>query len=87
MPKRIALGILRGANAKPTGVRDPTGETTPRTYLFDDAFSPTWDESILNRTNSSEGRPCGGGWRGRFNACMPSTTQLSHGAKDFLSQC
>jgi hypothetical protein len=45
---RIALAMARGANAGKPGVRDPTGETVPRTYVFDDAFSPNWDESIMD---------------------------------------
>jgi glycosyltransferase involved in cell wall biosynthesis len=44
----IALGVLRGANAGKPVVRDPSGATAPRHYLFDDAFSATWDESMLN---------------------------------------
>lgn len=50
---KIALAVLRGLNAGKTIVRDPSGATAPRNYLFDDAFSPTWDESILNSTDSS----------------------------------
>jgi glycosyltransferase involved in cell wall biosynthesis len=34
-------------------LRDPSGETAPRNYVFEDAFSPNWDESILNRSDSS----------------------------------
>ena len=45
---KIALAVARGANAGKNNVRDPSGETAPRTYVFDEAFSVTWDESILN---------------------------------------
>ena len=44
---RIALAVARGANAGQTWERDPSGETVPRGYLFDEAFSTSWDESIL----------------------------------------
>lgn len=50
---KIALGVLRGVNAGKTRLRDPSGETAPRNYLFEEAFAPTWDESILNSTDSS----------------------------------
>lgn len=49
---KVALGILRGVNAGKTRLRDPSGATAPRNYLFDEAFAPTWDESILNGTDS-----------------------------------
>ena len=45
---KIALAVARGANAGKNNVRDPSGETIPRTYVFDEAFSVSWDESILN---------------------------------------
>jgi glycosyltransferase involved in cell wall biosynthesis len=54
---KIALAVVRGLNAGKTRLRDPSGETAPRTYLFDEAFSPTWDESILNSTDSSRMAP------------------------------
>lgn len=44
---KIALAVVRGLNAAKTRLRDPSGEMAPRTYLFDEAFSPAWDESIL----------------------------------------
>jgi glycosyltransferase involved in cell wall biosynthesis len=44
---RIALAIARGPAAWKPRPRDPSGETAQRTYLFDDAFAPTWDESNL----------------------------------------
>jgi glycosyltransferase involved in cell wall biosynthesis len=50
---RIALAIARGRNAGKPRLRDSSGETVPRMYLFDEAFSPAWDESILSGTDSS----------------------------------
>ncbi len=50
---KIALTIARGANAGKTLLRDPSGETCPRGYLFDEAFSPVWDEAILDRASTS----------------------------------
>jgi glycosyltransferase involved in cell wall biosynthesis len=50
---RIALGVLRGANAGRNTSRDPSGETIPRGYLFDEAFCQSWDESILGGADSS----------------------------------
>jgi glycosyltransferase involved in cell wall biosynthesis len=50
---KIALAIARGTNAGRSKVRDPSGETQPRSYVFDDAFDPAWDEGILNRADSS----------------------------------
>ena len=51
---KIALGVLRGANAGKTILRDPSGEAAPRNYLFDDAFSPAWDESITHSSDPSK---------------------------------
>jgi glycosyltransferase involved in cell wall biosynthesis len=50
---RIALALARGRNAGKARLRDPSGITSPRTYLFDEAFSPTWDEASLSSTKSS----------------------------------
>jgi glycosyltransferase involved in cell wall biosynthesis len=50
---RIALAIARGPNAGKAALRDPSGETVPRSYVFDDAFSPNWDESILDGVDQS----------------------------------
>jgi glycosyltransferase involved in cell wall biosynthesis len=50
---RVALAVARGPNAGQTRLRDPSGATTPRTYLFDEAFCASWDESILSGTNAS----------------------------------
>jgi glycosyltransferase involved in cell wall biosynthesis len=49
---RIALAIARGAGAGSTAPRDPSGETAQRSYLFDEAFSPVWDESIIPNAGS-----------------------------------
>jgi glycosyltransferase involved in cell wall biosynthesis len=45
---RIALALMRGdRNRASQRPRDPTGETAPRVYLFDEMFEPRYDESIL----------------------------------------
>jgi glycosyltransferase involved in cell wall biosynthesis len=49
----IALAVARGSNAGAPKLRDPSGATVPRAYLFDEAFALSWDESILNRADSS----------------------------------
>jgi glycosyltransferase involved in cell wall biosynthesis len=51
---RIALAVLRGPSARSERVRDPTGERAGRGYVFDEKFSPVWDETLLDtaRTNS-----------------------------------
>ncbi len=54
---RIALAIARSANTRQTGLRDPSGDTAPRAYVFDDAFSPNWDESILEHAESPKIAP------------------------------
>lgn len=44
--RRVALGIVKGPGD--AGARgDPSGRTAPRDNVFDSAFSPSWDESIL----------------------------------------
>jgi glycosyltransferase involved in cell wall biosynthesis len=44
----MAIAILRGPYGPASArVRDETGETAPRTYLFDEQFAPRYDESIL----------------------------------------
>jgi glycosyltransferase involved in cell wall biosynthesis len=50
---RVAVAIARGAKAGQSVVRDPSGDTVPRTYLFDEAFDPAWDESILHNAAAS----------------------------------
>ena len=51
---RIALALLRGPNARRERPRDPTGERAGRAYVFDESFSPVWDETLLDsmRTGS-----------------------------------
>jgi glycosyltransferase involved in cell wall biosynthesis len=49
----VALAVARGANAGAPRPRDPSGATIPRSYLFDDAFSHSWDESILGSGGGS----------------------------------
>jgi hypothetical protein len=43
---RIALAVAKGAGESAT-LQDRSGETAPRSHVFDEAFSPAWDESIL----------------------------------------
>jgi glycosyltransferase involved in cell wall biosynthesis len=54
---KIVLAVARGPNAGKNGLRDPSGATAPRTYLFDEAFCESWDESILNGTAASSRVP------------------------------
>jgi glycosyltransferase involved in cell wall biosynthesis len=54
---KIALGVLKGANAGKAGLRDPSAATAPRNYVFDDAFSPMLDESILGGLDASSRVP------------------------------
>lgn len=51
---KIALAIARGANAGKVAPRDPSAATAPRSYVFDDAFSPVWDESIAGITDAGK---------------------------------
>ena len=46
--RRIALACLRGSGARRERPRDPTGETAPRGYIFDEMFAPVWDETLLD---------------------------------------
>ena len=46
---RIALALARGGRSM---TDDRTGDTKPRTHVFDEAFHPTWDESILSNRNT-----------------------------------
>jgi glycosyltransferase involved in cell wall biosynthesis len=50
---RIALAVSRGAAAGKTRLRDPSGQTAPRWHVFEEAFSPRWDESILHGADAS----------------------------------
>ena len=45
---RIAVALLRGARRASTEPRDRTGATMPRGHLFDETFSPVYDESSLD---------------------------------------
>lgn len=55
--RRIALALLRGRGAGQVQPCDPTGHSAPRTYLFDEQFTPVWDESILEGTASWSREP------------------------------
>jgi glycosyltransferase involved in cell wall biosynthesis len=44
---RVALAIAKGAGEAGTAVADRSGETAPRSHVFDEAFDPAFDESIL----------------------------------------
>jgi glycosyltransferase involved in cell wall biosynthesis len=54
---KVALAVVRGPNAGKTPLRDPSGVAAPRNYLFEEAFSPAWDESISNAADSSSRVP------------------------------
>lgn len=54
---KIALGVLKGANAGQVGLRDPSAASGPRNYVFEDAFSPMMDESILGHLDASSRVP------------------------------
>ncbi len=49
---RIALSIAKGPDAGKAGSLDRSGETAPRSNVFDEAFSPAFDESILDHAGS-----------------------------------
>ncbi len=51
---KIALAFARGPDAGKPRLRDPSGETAPRSYVFDEAFFPKLDESILVGSGSSK---------------------------------
>jgi glycosyltransferase involved in cell wall biosynthesis len=55
--KRIALAVAKDANAGTTRLRDPSGETLPRAFVFDEAFDPAWDVGLLNGSGSSSRLP------------------------------
>lgn len=46
--QRVALALLRGRGAAVTRPRDPSGQSAPRTYIFDEQFDPVWDETLLD---------------------------------------
>ncbi len=47
MTHRIALAVARGASESGNSPQDRSGENAPRSHIFDEAFSPAWDESML----------------------------------------
>jgi glycosyltransferase involved in cell wall biosynthesis len=54
---RIALALLRGPNARRERLCDPTGERASRAYLFDEKFSPVWDETLLDSVRTASRGP------------------------------
>lgn len=52
---RIAFAAEKGPDAGKPMLRDPSGATVPRAYVFDDAFSPAWDESMQDE--AAQGKP------------------------------
>jgi glycosyltransferase involved in cell wall biosynthesis len=52
---RIALAIAKGANAGNGKPRDTSGASAPRSNVFEEAFSPVFDESILRDSGTSGG--------------------------------
>ena len=72
---RIALAVAKGAGAGNAESKDRSGETAPRSHVFDEAFAPAWDDSILHDAPSPGRGLSGGAWAGRSSAGRPSTTQ------------
>jgi glycosyltransferase involved in cell wall biosynthesis len=54
---RIALALLRGPSARRERLRDPTGEQAGRGHVFDEKFSPVWDETLLDRSRTASHGP------------------------------
>ncbi len=54
---RIALALLRGPSARKERLRDPTGEQAGRPYVFDEKFSPVWDETLLDSAPTASRGP------------------------------
>lgn len=54
---RIALALLRGPSARRERLSDPTGERAPRPYVFDEKFSPVWDETLLDSARTASRGP------------------------------
>jgi len=54
---RIALALLRGPSARRARPRDPTGERAGRAYVFDEKFSPVWDETLLDGVRTASKGP------------------------------
>jgi glycosyltransferase involved in cell wall biosynthesis len=54
---RIALAFRRGPSVRTERLRDPTGELAPRPYVFDEKFSPVWDETLLDSVRTTSRGP------------------------------
>jgi glycosyltransferase involved in cell wall biosynthesis len=54
---RIALALLRGPGARRERLPDPTGERAGRAYVFDERFSPVWDEALLDSVRTASRGP------------------------------
>jgi hypothetical protein len=54
---RIALALLRGPGARRERLRDPSGERAGRAYVFDERFSPVWDETLLDTVQTTSRGP------------------------------
>jgi glycosyltransferase involved in cell wall biosynthesis len=54
---RIALAVLRGPSARSERLRDQTGERAVRGYVFDEKFSPVWDETLLDSARTTSRGP------------------------------
>jgi glycosyltransferase involved in cell wall biosynthesis len=54
---RIALALLRGPSAREARLRDPTGERALRRHVFDERFSPVWDETLLDNPRTAARGP------------------------------
>jgi glycosyltransferase involved in cell wall biosynthesis len=54
---RIAVAFLRGPSAWRERLRDPSGERAPRSYVFDEEFSPIWDETLLDSSRTASRGP------------------------------
>jgi glycosyltransferase involved in cell wall biosynthesis len=53
---RIALALLRGSSARSARPRDPTGARAPRSFIFDEKFSPVWDETLSDSSAKTASR-------------------------------
>jgi glycosyltransferase involved in cell wall biosynthesis len=54
---KIALALARGPQAAKVGSRDTSGISAPRSHVFEEAFSPILDGSILNNVDSTSNAP------------------------------
>jgi glycosyltransferase involved in cell wall biosynthesis len=54
---KIALALVRAPSARGDRPRDPSGQRAPRTYVFDEMFSPVWDETLLDGAASPSRGP------------------------------